>query len=291
MFKPIILSFFLLVSIVGSSQNIELGLMVGGSNYSGDFVPELPILEETQLAVAIFGRYNLTDYLSFRGQFSQMSISGSDLHSISNFVKTRNLSFKTPISEFSFIPEFNFTFLKDDEFLSSFRPFIFAGVGYYMFNPTTTYQGQVIELQPLGTEGQGLPGQPEKYQLNQIAIPFGGGLKISIKNNWELAILGNFRYSKNDYLDDTSTSYAPDYDLLVATNGNLAGELSSRRWEYLNAQCDCDDFTPASTYRPGEIRGGSKYRDWFFTFGVSVSYKFLKFSKKGNHRTRCPNWK
>lgn len=291
MYKPIFLSVCLLLSIAGIGQNFELGLMVGGSNYSGDFVPSLPILEETQFAGAVLARYNLTDYLSFRGQYSQMSISGRDLHAVSDFVKTRNLSFKTPISEFSFIPEFNFTFLKNDEFLNSFRPFIFVGVSYYMFNPTTNYQGQTVELQPLGTEGQGLPGQPEKYQLNQIAIPFGGGLKISIKERWELAILGNLRYAFNDYLDDTSTNYAPDYDSLVATNGNLAGELSSRRWEYLNAQCDCDDFTPAGTYQPGSIRGGSKYRDWFFTFGVSVSHKFFKFSKKGNHRTGCPSWK
>lgn len=289
--KPIFLIISLLLSIAGIGQNFELGLMLGGSNYSGDFVPNLPILEETQYAGAVFVRYNLNENLSFRGQFSQLSITGKDIHAISDFVKTRNLSFRTPIEEFSFMPEFNFTFLKDDEFLNSFRPFLFAGVSYYKFNPTTTYQGQTVELQPLGTEGQGLAGQPDKYRLNQFAIPFGAGLKISIKNNWELAILGNLRYSFNDYLDDTSMNYAPDYDSLVASNGNLAGELSSRRWEFLNAQCDCDDFTPSNTYLAGEVRGGSKYRDWFFTFGVSVSYKFLKLSKKGKHRAVCPNWK
>ena len=146
-------------------------------------------------------------------------------------------------------------------------------------------------MQPLGTEGQGLSGQPSKYELNQIAIPFGGGLKIKIKQNWELAILGSMRYTFTDFLDDTSGNYADDFDLLVATNGNLAGELSSRRWEFLNAQCDCEDFTPSNTYQPGAIRGGSDFKDWFFTFGVSVSYKFLKFVKKGNHKTACPTWK
>ena len=288
--KPLLFSFLLFLSIPLLSQNFELGLTVGGSNYSGDFVPSLPILEETQFGGAIFARFNVSEHLSFRGQFSRLAISGSDTHAVSNFVKSRNLTFKTPISEFSFIPEFNFTFLKNDEYLGSFRPFIFAGFSYYMFNPTTQYQGQIVELQPLGTEGQGLPGEPAKYSLNQFAIPFGAGLKISIKERWAIAILGNMRYTFTDYLDDTSQNYANDFDALVATNGNLAGELSSRRWEILNAECDCNDFTPANTYQPGAVRGGPDFKDWFFTFGVSVSYKFMKFERVGNHKSGCPSW-
>lgn len=288
--KPILFSLLLLLSIPSIGQNFELGLMGGGSNYSGDFVPNLPILEETQLAGAFFIRYNLTNYLSFRGQFTRASISGKDIHAISNFVKTRNLTFKTPISEFSFIPEYNFTFLNDDEYLNTFRPFVFAGFSYYMFNPTTEYQGQTVALQPLGTEGQGLAGQPAKYSLGQFAIPFGGGIKIGIKDRWELALLGNMRYTFTDYLDDTSKNYAPDYNALVTANGELAGALSSRRWEYLNAQCDCEDFTPEETYLPGEIRGGPDFKDWYFTFGISVSYKLLKFERSGGHKSSCPNW-
>jgi len=291
MLKPIFFSFSLILSFAGMAQNFELGLMVGGSNYTGDFVPSAPILEETQLATAVFGRFNLTDFLSFRGQYTRLAISGRDLHGASEAVRTRNLSFRTNISEFSFIPEFNFTFLKDDEFLNSFRPFVFVGVSYYMFNPTTQFQGQTVDLQPLGTEGQGLPGQPAKYELSQLAIPFGVGLKISIKDRWELGILGNIRYTFTDHLDDTSTNYASDFDSLVATNGNLAGQLSSRRWEYLNQQCDCEDFTPSNNYPAGAVRGGERFRDWFFTAGVSVSYKFLNFDKKRTSKTSCPKWK
>jgi len=160
-----------------------------------------------------------------------------------------------------------------------------------MFNPTTEYQGQTVELQPLGTEGQGLPGEPAKYELNQLAIPFGGGLKISIKERWELGILGNIRYVFTDFLDDTSTNYADDYDLLVATNGNLAGELSSRRWEYLNNECDCEDFTPSNTYLAGDIRGGSEFKDWFFSVGVSIGYKLFSLDRTGRYDASCPKWK
>ncbi|MEO8734182.1 MAG: hypothetical protein ABI373_07615, partial [Flavobacteriales bacterium] len=49
--------------------------------------------------------------------------------------------------------------------------YLFAGVGAFHFNPQAQYKGNWVDLRPLGTEGQGLPGGPVEYSLTGVCIP------------------------------------------------------------------------------------------------------------------------
>ena len=71
------------------------------------------------------------------------------------------------------------------------------------------YYSQWIDLQPLGTEGQGTTAYPDrkKYSRTQIAIPMGGGVKISLNDNLNIAFSFSARKTYTDYLDDVSTTY------------------------------------------------------------------------------------
>ena len=59
------------------------------------------------------------------------------------------------------------------------------------FNPYTmdAFNNKVY-LQPFGTEGQGIPAYPEKkeYKLTQFALPFGGGIKMSLSDYIQVSI-------------------------------------------------------------------------------------------------------
>ena len=217
-------------------------------------------------------------------------ISGADSNSSGKDGRRfeRNLSFESNIRELSIMPEINLAFLNKNSFWGKFSGFLYGGVAVFSFDPTTQFQGETVRLQPLGTEGQGIFGNEEKYALTQISIPMGAGLKIFLNDRWTVTIEGSARKTFTDHLDDVSTSYVENLDQLISTNGTLAGQLSSRRWEYLNAQCNCDDFTPANSY-PTSERGEAGNDDWYLTAGITVSYKLrdLDFSRKG--KGGCPN--
>ncbi len=86
-----------------------------------------------------------------------------------------------------------------------------------------------VYLKPLSTEGEGLPGYPDRkpYSLTQLAIPFGGGVKFAITNDWHIGLEVGLRKLFTDYLDDVSSTYADPNDLLTA-KGQLAVDLSYR---------------------------------------------------------------
>ena len=60
-------------------------------------------------------------------------------------------------------------------------PYVFAGIALYHFNPyTTDTSGTKYFLKPLSTEGEGFVQGKNNYNLTQLAIPFGAGVKLSL---------------------------------------------------------------------------------------------------------------
>lgn len=105
--------------------------------------------------------------------------------------------------------------------------FLALGVSYFKFNPKANYNNQWVELKPLGTEGQGMPGYPEPYNLNSRALTFGFGNRFFLSSNISLTLEFLWRQTKTDYLDDASTNYV-DYEALKQNNGLLAAELGNK---------------------------------------------------------------
>lgn len=259
------------------AQSFEIGITGGLGTYEGDLSPFLFVPTETHPAAGAFFRLNFNRYLAIRTQIMATKISGTDANSLLDAGRLeRNLSFESKIQEFSIMPELNLAFFDKRSFLGKFSGFVYGGIAVFHFDPYTEYNNTTVRLQPLGTEGQGIEGNKGKYALTQLSIPMGAGLKVFINDQWTLSIEGSARKTFTDYLDDVSSSYADNIDLLISTNGTLAGELSARNWEYLNAQCNCDDFTPANSY-PNSKRGDVVHDDWYLTLGITASYKFKKF--------------
>ncbi len=271
--KKIVLMVIVLLPLTMSAQFLEGGLFLGGSNYMGD-LPEGNIeYSETNLAGGLFIRYNINDYVSVRGGLNLGQISGSDANADNEAQRARNLSFRSNITEFSVIPEFNI--LGFNPYDRIWSPYVFVGLSIYNFNPQAQLDGQWYDLQPLATEGQGQPGRPSLYNLTQLAIPMGFGVKYAITEYWTVGFLASMRYTFTDYLDDISTTYADRQDIIDAT-GVIAANLANRQGELLGTE-------PINT--PG-TRRGSENRDWYVFSGFTISYNFL--DGFGGSKYGCP---
>ena len=276
---PLILIFFIFRLSVSSSQSIHIGLYGGTSTYIGDLSDKvLPDLKLIKGAFGVSVNYELFDQFIIRAGFTHAKVAGADSLGSKPNLKLRNLSFQSDIAEFSLTGEF-YLFNLYDRHLS---PYFFGGVAVFHFNPYAyTMAGQKVFLQPLSTEGQGLPGYSVKaYKLTQLAIPFGGGIKYAINDELRIGLEFGLRKLFTDHLDDLSTNYADANDLFNA-KGALAVKMAYREDEVAGG----NPFYPTK----GTQRGGEKVKDYYYTFGFHLTYKLGgENSGSKNNRMGCP---
>jgi hypothetical protein len=192
----------------------------------------------------------------------------------------RNLEFKSEVIEFGPIIEidfFNFHPGQNHTDQPDFgSPYFFAGINYMRMNPKGKSGGEWVELQPLGTEGQGtilkdINGIVEKYSRNQIVIPFGLGLKMNITHHLSFSLEYGMRKTFTDYFDDVSGLY-PDLAVLAAVNPEAAQMSDKSKFpQGLND----------SSY--GLQRGDASNKDWYAVSGIILTYEFFK-------DVVCPKW-
>jgi len=186
---------------------------------------------QNRFALSLDYRYFLLRNLALRTEFIYAYVSGSDANTKEPFRRNRNLSFRAPIYEFSALLEF---FILREEpgrgnpfarrrFTIDF--YIFAGVGVTYFNPQAKFEGQWVDLQPLGTEGQGIDAQPDRYSKFTPVVPVGFGLAKKFMGFWSAGLEFSYRKTFTDYLDDVSTIYY-DNNKIKATYGDVAAYLA-----------------------------------------------------------------
>lgn len=249
------------------AQNSEIGACVGTTFYMGELNPT-KLFAQPGLAAGLVYRYNLSPRWALKANFLFGKVSGSD--ALTNGGYERNLSFTSPITEFSAVAELNFLKLYNTVGQNHFAPYIFAGLALFSFNPKATYpDGTVYELQSLGTEGQGLEGMPKKYSLTNVAIPFGIGLRVNIGKYVCIGAEWGFRYTFTDYLDDVGGRYY-DNDLLREHRGDIIANMADRTPEII----DPATGTALPRHQAGEQRGNSTTHDLYSFAGATVTVKF-----------------
>jgi hypothetical protein len=267
MLKRGIFFFFLfLFSTLGFSQRHELGLFAGGSYYLGDLNPSHHFAL-SKPAVGIVYRYNINPRWAIRVNAIFGSIEGSD--ELTNNHNPRNLSFKSPVTEFSTQLELNFLqfYTKSDNYI--FSPYIFLGLGLFNINPEAEYLGTWYELQPLGTEGQGIVSGKKLYSLTNISVPFGIGIKIGLFKAVCLGLEWGMRKTYTDYIDDVSTTYI-DPALFSKGNDNYT--------QIASILADRSDIKHIG----GAQRGNSSNNDWYNFYGLTLTFHL------GKKSSSCP---
>jgi len=221
-------------------------------------------------------RYNVgfgMDYILFHYRFSARPtirlglLSGSDIHTQNVIRRNRNLHFKSRIIETSVdfkyhikrpASEARFVCFPGSKYWkSSF--YVLAGGGLFYYNPKAKFNDKWHTLKELKTEGQGLEEiSQEGYKISppESYSNFAGNLNIGIGYNkrsqydegttWGIEV--SFRYTTTDYLDDVSTNYYPDQELI---NGN---GLASARFADMRINKNIG----------GSKRGNSEFNDSYF---------------------------
>jgi len=258
-----------------NAQTSEIGIIGGVSYYIGDL--NNTHFKNSQFSAGILYRYNINDRISLRINYLYGSVRGDDSQSKDVNRVNRNLSFKSTISELGAMIEINYYSYKPgnrkDEL---FTTYIVAGFNYFKMNPKAQYLDVTYELQPLNTEGQSLPGGPDRYSLDAFAIPLGLGAKVNLSKRISISIEYSFRFTFTDYLDDVSTVYYFK-DVLASEIGDISAELSDRR---LNKE------NPAGIDGQGAglQRGDSARNDWYGFAGIFLSFRI------GKDPNSCAKW-
>jgi len=256
--KLFILAFFLVLSCSVSAQGSygEVGIGGGVSYYIGDLNPN----KHFQMLKPSFGgfiRHNFNERIALKGAVTFAKIAGDD--AVSGYSPDRNLNFTSNVTDINATFEINFFEYFIGSLRHYFTPYMFAGAGVAMFNPKGRYNGEVYELQPLGTEGQNSDAYPDRDPYSRVSfqIPFGIGFKYSVNDFIGLTTYWEMHKMYTDYLDDVSTTYYLDLSNNSPSETPIEGLLSD----------------PQLSHNKGMQRGNSQNNDWFSTVGLTVSVK------------------
>lgn len=264
-----------LITLSSGAQDLRLNLFAGTSNYSGDLQDKRFTFSQSNLAGGIGASYDLSRKFSIRTGITFGTISANDKYGRNSY---RNLNFTSKLTEVNLGLEYYFTPV-GDHFVT---PYLFAGVAVYHFNPyTTDPAGKKTYLRPLSTEGEGFISGKSNYNLTQMAIPFGAGVKFSLSNNINVGVEIGYRKLFTDYLDDVSTTYV-DQTSLLANRGAEAVELAYRGNELKNG----NPYPPA-----GSVRGGANNKDWYYFTGFTASFRLFSgngFGGGKHSKYGCP---
>lgn len=258
---------FLFVSVTLQAQTIDIGATAGTSLYMGDMSKNPFTFDEAKPGGTIFGEYNFPSKFGIRASFSYAPVSGDDLNKES--VYRRNLRFENNIWEFSVVGTYDII----DEYFTDIVPYIYGGLGVFKHNPKTEYNGEMVELQPLGTEGQGIPGYAEKYSLTALAIPMGGGVKYNISDRLNVHVDAAARWTSTKYLDDVGSELYAQPSVLFQNNGRMAYDLAYRMDEIDGGRPYAE--LENESVRQQVRRSSGKYTDWYHLIGVGVSYQIF----------------
>ena len=226
----------------------EVILQVGVSQFLGDlgglnkigthYSPVDLEFSLTKPAISLAYRYKIAKNFNWHSSFNYLLVAGNDKLTQEPFRNNRNLNFKSNIFELATRAELSWFSGKaghrygikktlSRRHKSRSKEFIaFIGIGVFYFNPKgLNSAGQYVELRPLHTEGQGLPGGPKQYSNFAISIPMGVAYRVILNKLWSVGIELNYRKTFTDYIDDVSTVYY-DKTALTAAYGPQSAQMA-----------------------------------------------------------------
>lgn len=305
---------------------LEIGLQAGTSQFLGDLGGQYGIgkgfitdtdIQSVRPTFGIFGRYNIGGHFAVRLDLSYLQLhgddrlaggenanfsgstkpvvgsnpNGTDRVEDSWFRYYRNLSFRSHVFDMNVAAEiipYNFELGGGYKNYSVLSPYVFIGIGLFAFNPEAQHNGAWVELKPLRTEGQGYVDGRAEYDLVQLNIPMGFGLKWAYNDTWTLALEINHRITFTDYIDDVSTDYVKDESVYSKNmpKGTAALAMAMAR---RSGEIDPGGVHSYIT-KPGEQRGDPKDNDSYYTVTVRFGFYIDTDNMGGSRRYGCPVW-
>lgn len=273
-----------------------LGDLGGRPKQGTDYSPADLNFNQTRTAFGVGARYRITKKISVAGKLDYLVVKGDDA-SGDKYRKARNLNFKSNIFEFSARVEAGFQRTKKggghygvQRNYAKYKNinqgiYGFIGIGVFYYNPKGKIPGtnNYVELRPLHTEGQGLPGGPKQYSRFSVCIPVGVFYKVTIKKKWSFGAEFCYRKTFTDYIDDVGGSY---YDPVKLTNayGPLSAQMSNPYKPDASLGQKISDTYPAADGTPAQR--GDKQKDVYLSLQVTLGYTFKKAKKSARLRSK-----
>ena len=202
--------------VYGIGATNFLGELGGADKVGTNFLSDFEI-SQTRPLLHVGARYKILEVLAVKSAMTYGWIAGNDNTTNDVFRSHRNLSFKSPLVEWS--TQLEYSIIKEKighkynlrrvRGLKNLKinTYIFAGIAGFWFNPKAQIDGVWVALQPLGTEGQGKLPSREPYSRISVSIPIGIGFKYGISRKWSVGLEYGFRKTFTDYMDDVSLTY------------------------------------------------------------------------------------
>jgi len=313
-FLPLTLVFALLNFLpthLNAQSKYEFGVNVGPSNFLGDlggtqgkgqtFLKDNNI-QMTKLMKGLFFTYAPSPYIGIRTAVNFGLLEGADsvikgMGGLEEARLARNQSFRSPIFELNFSAEvFPTAFFEADptDVVHKLRPYGLIGVGVFHFNPQAQYTNnsgakQWVDLHSLRTEGQGMPNYTDRkmYNLTQINIPYGIGIKYFLNETFNLSFEVVNRLTFTDYIDDVSTKYINPQDFY--NYFGASSPMAAMAVQMSNKSNVLTGNLNRSGYSAGDQRGNATNNDAYYatTLKLGIFLKGVKNSISLKH-TRCP---
>jgi hypothetical protein len=240
--------------------NTEIGVLLGTSYYLGDL--NTTHFNQPSPAAGLIIRKNIDKRFAYKAELLYLNIKSDERNSEDTIAKNRGLHFRSPIYELSGQVEFNFLPFQPGNPLYTWTPYIYTGISLFHFNPQAENEnGSWVDLQELGTEGQGTTSFPdkEKYSLIQYAIAMGGGFKIAVNPSFNIILEYGVRKTFTDYLDDVSTIF-------------VGGSENPYPTEMIQNADAISLSDPNRNHQFGEERGNPNKKDWYSFAGITLSF-------------------
>ena len=255
------------------AQRHEIGVFTGGANIIGDigrsnYINPMPvsydsnkISDKLPITLGVLYRFNFNPHMGVRFNLMFGKAIGTDSAAPESYKRERGYSYKNNITEGSLVFEYNF-FDINDEHGRKHSPYIFGGVGAFMYNKNLYSVEHAFRRDPLTGVITGTEFQPttqisaRKEKETKFTTPFGAGYKLRIKSNFILSAEVGFRYTKTDNLD-YSFSSADDFTF--------------------NAEPGLDEPTintlDSNIIKSRQI-GNTSNNDWYVFTGFTLTYSF-----------------
>lgn len=265
---------------IGASQMLgDLGGGSGDAKRLGDIN-----IGATNFGGTIGYRYKVSPKAALRFSTSYLILKGDDALTSNEGRKSRNLSVRTRVIEFTPMIEY---YLVSDDIPKTTRYrggsyrggmkgsgpsiglYIATGISVFSYNPTAELNGTTYDLRDLGTEGQGLEPGSEKYSTVDIALPVNIGFRINFDQYWSATLEAAARFTATDYLDDVSTDYYDNAEIAQAY-GSEAALLADRR-ENTSGQA-------------GGIRGNPDNNDAYFYLQIHIAKRIKSYRSPSGKR-------
>ncbi|MCX8081553.1 MAG: DUF6089 family protein [Bacteroidia bacterium] len=298
--------FLLFITFLSFSQNFyrpgewkryrnEYFLYLGSSHFLGDlggrdregtdYSPVDLDWNQTRSALGLGYRYKIQNWLNFSTAFQYLILKGDDKETKDPFRRNRNLNFKSNVFDLSARIELGFNAIKAGNrygikktLLRRYKNrtwslFFYSGIGAFYFNPKgRDFRGNWVNLYPLHTEGQGLPGGPKQYKRFAISMPFGAFYRIVFNRKWSFGIDICWTKTFTDYLDDVSGGYY-NKDSIRKYYGDLAAYMSDPHLGLIPGH-----NAPDASGNPGQR--GDNEKDSYITIKFTFGYVIKKTRRR-----------